>query len=82
MKPISCNQEMGDGERLLCPGAPQGPARYQTHLCRGPTEKEMLCSGSKVVRCGGSLECEIVTDAGMMLELLAGSHYEGPAVSC
>ena len=24
MKPISCNQEMGDTERLLCPGAPQG----------------------------------------------------------
>ena len=29
MKPISCNQEMGDTERLLCPGAPQGPSRYQ-----------------------------------------------------
>ena len=29
MKPISCNQEMVDTERLLCPGAPQGPARYQ-----------------------------------------------------
>ena len=29
MKPISCNQEMGDTERLLCPGAPQGPAWFQ-----------------------------------------------------
>ena len=29
MKPISCNQEMGDIERLLCPGALQGPAQYQ-----------------------------------------------------
>ena len=28
MKPISCNQEMGDTERLLCPGAPQGAAQY------------------------------------------------------
>ena len=26
MKPITCNQEMGDPERLLCPAAPQGPA--------------------------------------------------------
>ena len=32
MKPISCNQEMGDTKRLLCPGAPQGPAWYQFHL--------------------------------------------------
>ena len=29
MKPISCNQEIGDTERLLCPGALQGPARIQ-----------------------------------------------------
>ena len=29
MKPISCNQEMGDTERLLCPRAPQGPAQYR-----------------------------------------------------
>ena len=26
IKPISCNQEKGDTERLLCPGGPQGPA--------------------------------------------------------
>ena len=25
MKPISCNQEMGEAEELLCPGAPLGP---------------------------------------------------------
>ena len=31
MKPISCNQEMGNTERLLCPVAPQGPARYQVY---------------------------------------------------
>ena len=31
MKLISCNQEMGDSERLLCPGAPQGPAWYKYH---------------------------------------------------
>ena len=31
MKPISCNQEMGDTERLLCPGAPQGPAEFQRY---------------------------------------------------
>ena len=29
MKPISYKQETGDTERLLCPGAPQGPARFQ-----------------------------------------------------
>ena len=29
MKPISCNQEVGDTERLLCSGAPQGPAGLQ-----------------------------------------------------
>ena len=29
MKSISSNQEMGDTERLLCPGAPQDPARFQ-----------------------------------------------------
>ena len=29
MKPVSCKQEMGDTERLLCPGAPQGPAGFQ-----------------------------------------------------
>ena len=32
MKPISCNQEMGDKERLLCPGAPQGPAWFHFPL--------------------------------------------------
>ena len=32
MKPISCNQEMGDTKRLLCPGAPQGPAPYHSPL--------------------------------------------------
>ena len=32
MKPISCSQEMGDPERLLCPGAPQGPAGFPCHL--------------------------------------------------
>ena len=29
MKPISCNQEIGDTGRLLCPEAPQDPAGYQ-----------------------------------------------------
>ena len=28
MKPVSCNQEMGDTKRILCPGAPQSPAGY------------------------------------------------------
>ena len=28
MKLISCNQEMGNTERFLCPGAAQSPARY------------------------------------------------------
>ena len=28
MKPISCNQEMGDKERFLCSVAPQGPAQF------------------------------------------------------
>ena len=37
MKPISCNQEMGDTERLLCPEAPQGPARYH-HNRAGDTD--------------------------------------------
>ena len=32
MKPISCNQEVGDTERLLCSGAPQGPARSALSL--------------------------------------------------
>ena len=32
MKLISCNQEMGDAERLLCPGAPQGPAWYHNSV--------------------------------------------------
>ena len=31
MNPISYNQEMGDTERLLCPGAPQGAAGYQRY---------------------------------------------------
>ena len=32
MKPISCNQEMGDTERLfLFPRTPQGPVRYYSH---------------------------------------------------
>ena len=60
MKPISCHQEMGDTERLLCPGAPQSIAQYQTHLCKG-SEKEMVCLGNKVVPCRVSLECVIVT---------------------
>ena len=30
MKLISCNQEMGDTERLLCPEAPQSPAGFKT----------------------------------------------------
>ena len=29
MKPISCQKVTGDTERLLCPGALQGPARVQ-----------------------------------------------------
>ena len=29
MKPISCNENMEDLERVLCPGAPQGPAQCQ-----------------------------------------------------
>ena len=29
MKPISYNQEMGNTEKLLWPGAPQGPAWFQ-----------------------------------------------------
>ena len=34
MKPIPYKQETGDIERLPCPGAPQGPARFQNHtLC-------------------------------------------------
>ena len=28
-QPISCSHEMGDTERLLCPGAPEGPAQFQ-----------------------------------------------------
>ena len=35
MKPFSCNREMGDTERLLCPGAPQGPARFQSEYGQG-----------------------------------------------
>ena len=61
---------MGDTERFLCLGAPQGTAQYQTHLSDKGPEKEMLCSGSKVVPCGVSLECVMVRDSGMMLELL------------
>ena len=40
MKPISCNQEMGDPERLLCPGAPQGPAWYHHYLVDEETESK------------------------------------------
>ena len=29
MKTISYNQKKGNTEKLLCPGAPQGPAQYQ-----------------------------------------------------
>ena len=29
IKPISCKQGTGDTERLLCPGAPEGPAQFQ-----------------------------------------------------
>ena len=31
MKLTSCNQEMGDTESLLCPGAPQGSAQYENN---------------------------------------------------
>ena len=31
MKAISCNQRNGGQGKTLCPGAPQGPARYQNH---------------------------------------------------
>ena len=34
MKPISCNPEMEDTERFLCPGAPQGPALYQGDISK------------------------------------------------
>ena len=30
MKPIFCNQETGDTERLLCSGTSQGPAQYHS----------------------------------------------------
>ena len=30
MKPIFCNQETGDTERLLCSGTPQDPAQYHS----------------------------------------------------
>ena len=33
IKPISCNQEMEDKEKLLFPGAPQSPAWYQSQGC-------------------------------------------------
>ena len=32
MKPITCKPEVGDTERLLCPGDPQGPARRSGEL--------------------------------------------------
>ena len=32
MKPISYTQEMGDTERLLCPGDPQGPSQFHISL--------------------------------------------------
>ena len=40
MKPISCNQEIGDKERFLSPEAPQGPSGYQCqhHLRRSESE--------------------------------------------
>ena len=42
MKPISCNQEMGDTGRLLCPGAPQGPTQYQVCDCVSNIRKGQL----------------------------------------
>ena len=48
MKPISCNQEMGDTERLLCPGAPQGPARVSgLRVQKSRDEREV--EGSRAV---------------------------------
>ena len=35
MKSISCNQEMGDTESLLCPGAPQGDSQFQSEEANG-----------------------------------------------
>ena len=32
MKPVSYNQETGDTERFLCPGAPLSPAPFQDHV--------------------------------------------------
>ena len=32
MKPISYKQETGEIERLLCPGAPQGPVQFHEVL--------------------------------------------------
>ena len=34
-EPISYNQETGDTERLSCPGAPAGAARFQRHRRAG-----------------------------------------------
>ena len=32
MKPISCNEEMGDTERLLNPGELHSPAQFQNQV--------------------------------------------------
>ena len=38
MEPISCKQEIGDTEKLLCPGAPQGPAGFHKY----PRDVDMM----------------------------------------
>ena len=42
MKPISCKQEIGDTERLLCPGAPLGlPAQFH-HITEPPEFSDFI----------------------------------------
>ena len=45
MKPISCNQEMGDTGRLLCPGVPQGPAQFHVLCGNSPLPLSVRGSG-------------------------------------
>ena len=47
MKPMFCSQEMGDTERILCPGAPWGPTRYQFKVGVRKTVYTQKATGAK-----------------------------------
>ena len=54
MKPISYKQETGEIERLLCPGAPQGPVQFHEVLYitkEKPNFHKILTDAIYIIKC-------------------------------